>query len=124
MYVPEHLKWRVLIARTLKESFFEAENAARNCRRIFDCYARYLLGTTYDTFLCYLKESRYAVADRKLPIYIVTTLALLEDMRTVCERLRQRKPDACWSLIDLVEELLRVLREHEQRNRKPRFRME
>ena len=61
MYVPNHLKWRILLARELKLLYFERENSHRNCKRIFELYGRYLLGTTYDTFLNYLNQLKYEI---------------------------------------------------------------
>ena len=61
MYVPDHLKWRILLAQELKRFYFERENAHRNCKRIFELYGRYLLGTTYDTFLSYLNQLKYEI---------------------------------------------------------------
>ena len=46
MYVPEHLKWRILIARILKSFYFENENSSRNLKRVFESFGRYLLGTS------------------------------------------------------------------------------
>lgn len=46
MYVSEHLKWRILIARALKSFHFESENANRNLKRVFEVFGKYLLGTT------------------------------------------------------------------------------
>lgn len=61
MYVPNHLKWRILLAQELKLHYFERENSHRNCKRIFELYGRYLLGTTYDTFLNYLNQLKYEI---------------------------------------------------------------
>lgn len=58
MYVSEHLKWRILIAQALKSFHFERENANRNLKRVFETFGKYLLGTTYDTFLNYLNKRR------------------------------------------------------------------
>ena len=65
MYVPDHLKWRILLAQELKRFYFERENAHRNCKRIFELYGRYLLGTTYDTFLSYLNQLKYEIGNLK-----------------------------------------------------------
>lgn len=115
MYISEHLKWRILVARALKKFYYEREHARRNRKRIFEYYGRYLLGTTYDTFLSYLKPDKYVVTDRKLPSYIEVSLALLDAVRIACERLRTRKPGTSWSLIAIVEEVLVVLREEEKK---------
>ena len=110
MYVPNHLKWRILVAQELKTFYFERENSHRNCKRLFELYARYLLGTTYDTFLCYLNQLKYDISDRRLPCYIVAAIGLLEPLRIASERLRIRKPKATCSLTELAEEMLEVLR--------------
>ncbi len=59
MYVSEHLKWRILIAQALKSFHFERENANRNLKLVFETFGKYLLGTTYDTFLNYLNKEKY-----------------------------------------------------------------
>ena len=111
MYVPDHLKWRILLAQELKRFYFERENAHRNCKRIFELYGRYLLGTTYDTFLSYLNQMKYEIGELKLPPYITAAIGLLEPLRIASERLRCRKMNGSWSLLEIVEETLAVLRE-------------
>ena len=111
MYVPDHLKWRILLAQELKRFYFERENAHRNCKRIFELYGRYLLGTTYDTFLSYLNQLKYEIGNLKLPPYIIAAIGLLEPLRIASERLRYRKMNGSWSLLEIVEEALAVLRE-------------
>lgn len=111
MYVPDHLKWRILLAQELKRFYFERENAHRNCKRIFELYGRYLLGTTYDTFLSYLNQLKYEIGTLKLPPYIIAAIGLLEPLRIASERLRCRKMNGTWSLLEIVEEALAVLRE-------------
>ena len=111
MYVPDHLKWRILLAQELKRFYFERENAHRNCKRIFELYGRYLLGTTYDTFLSYLNQLKYEIGTLKLPPYIIAAIGLLEPLRIASERLRYRKMNGSWSLLEIVEETLAVLRE-------------
>ena len=111
MYVPDHLKWRILLAQELKLFYFERENSHRNCKRIFELYGRYLLGTTYDTFLSYLNQFKYEIGTLRLPSYIVAAVALLEPLRIACERLRLRKANGCWSLLEIAEEALTILRE-------------
>ena len=71
MYVSEHLKWRILIAQALKSFHFERENANRNLKRVFETFGKYLLGTTYDTFLNYLNKEKYDISKLKLPPYIL-----------------------------------------------------
>lgn len=123
MYVPKHLKWRILIARTLKMFYFENENSSRNLKRVFEAFGKFLLGTTYDTFLSYLNKEKYDISDLKLPPYIVTALGLLDDLRVTCERLHARKPNGSWTPVEIVEELLAVVREKakEHPNRKIRM---
>lgn len=58
MYVPDHLKLRIALARQLKAFYYEDGNSSRNRKRIYRAYGKYL-GTTYDTFLNYLKEGKY-----------------------------------------------------------------
>ena len=99
MYVSEHLKWRILIAQALKSFHFERENANRNLKRVFETFGKYLLGTTYDTFLNYLNKEKYDIS--KLAI------------RLACDRLHARRPNASWTLTAIVEELLAVVREKE-----------
>ena len=111
MYVPNHLKWRILLAQELKEFYFERENSHRNCKRIYELYGRYLLGTTYDTFLSYLNQLKYEIGTLKLPPYIIAAIGLLEPLRIASERLRCRKMNGTWSLLEIVEEALAVLRE-------------
>lgn len=114
MYVPNHLKWRILLARELKLFYFERENSHRNCKRIFELYGRYLLGTTYDTFLNYLNQLKYEISGLKLPSYIIAAVALLEPLRIACERIRLRKATGTCSLLELAEEMLEVLRSRER----------
>lgn len=111
MYVPDHLKWRILLAQELKRFYFERENAHRNCKRIFELYGRYLLGTTYDTFLSYLNQLKYEIGNLKLPPYIIAAIGLLEPLRIASERLRLRKLNASWTLLEIAEETLTILRE-------------
>lgn len=110
MYVSNHLKWRILTARALKSFYFERENSNRTCKRIFENFGRYLLGTTYDTFLGYLNKEKYDTCDLRLPSFILVALGLLDDIRQTCEHLRARKPNASWTLVEIVEELLVVVR--------------
>lgn len=114
MYVPEHLKWRILLARTLKSFYFESENSSRNLKRIFEVFGRYLLGTTYDTFLTYLNKDKYDLSNLRLPSWIVAALGLLDDLRITCERLYAQKPNRMWTLSEIVGELSEVLHEKEQ----------
>lgn len=111
MYVPNHLKWRILLAQELKEDYFERENSHRNCKRIFELYGRYLLGTTYDTFLNYLNHLKYEINNLSLPPYIAAAVGLLEPLRIASERLRLRRLNTSWTLLELAEEALAVLRE-------------
>lgn len=111
MYVPNHLKWRILLAQELKQVYFERENSHRNCKRIFELYGRYLLGTTYDTFLNYVNQLKYEINSLRLPPYIAAAIGLLEPLRIASERLRLRKLNASWTLLELVEETLVILRE-------------
>ena len=98
MYVSEHLKWRILIARALKSFHFESENANRNLKRVFEVFGKYLLGTTYDTFLNYLNKEKYDISELKLPPYILIALKLLDAIRLTCDRLHARRPNASWTL--------------------------
>ncbi|MDY5241604.1 MAG: hypothetical protein SPH60_07835 [Alistipes senegalensis] len=91
MYVPDHLKLRIALARQLKAFYYEDGNSSRNRKRIYRAYGKYL-GTTYDTFLNYLKEGKYDLSGIKLAPHIVATTALLEPIRTACERLYARTP--------------------------------
>lgn len=111
MYVPNHLKWRILLAQELKLFYFERENSHRNCKRIFELYSRYLLGTTYDTFLNYLNQLKYEIGNLRLPPYIEAAIGLLEPLRIASERLRIRKTNGTWTLLEVVEETLRILQE-------------
>lgn len=113
MYVPNHLKWRILLAQELKQVYFERENSHRNCKRIFELYGRYLLGTTYDTFLNYLNQLKYEINTLKLPPYIIAAIGLLEPLRIASERLRLRKLNRSWTLLEIAEETLAILRERE-----------
>ena len=113
MYVSEHLKWRILIAQALKSFHFERENANRNLKRVFETFGKYLLGTTYDTFLNYLYKEKYDISKLKLPPYILIALKLLDAIRLACDRLHARRPNASWTLTAIVEELLAVVREKE-----------
>lgn len=121
MYVPNHLKWRILLAQELKLFYFERENSHRNCKRIFELYGRYLLGTTYDTFLNYLNQLKYEISDLKLPSYIIAAVALLEPLRIACERIRRRKANGSCSLLELAEEMLEVLRTKEREKAGSRY---
>ena len=88
MYVSEHLKWRILIAQALKSFHFERENANRNLKLVFETFGKYLLGTTYDTFLNYLNKEKYDISKLKLPPYILIALKLLDAIRLACDRRR------------------------------------
>ena len=114
MYISEHLKWRILIARALKSFHFESENANRNLKRVFEVFGKYLLGTTYDTFLTYLNKEKYDISELKLPPYILIALKLLDAIRLTCDRLHARRPNVSWTLTAIVEELLAVVREKEK----------
>lgn len=114
MYVPNHLKWRILLAQELKLHYFERENSHRNCKRIFELYGRYLLGTTYDTFLNYLNQLKYEIGSLRLPPYIEAAIGLLEPLRIASERLRIRKTNGTWTLLEVVEETMRILQERSQ----------
>lgn len=120
MYVPDHLKWRIAIARTLKTFFYENENSNRNLTRVFDVFAKFLLGTTYDTFLTYLNTDKYDISSLRLPPFILTALALLDALRLTCDRLFARRPNTSWSLIGIVEELLVTLRDEQRKGHAPR----
>lgn len=108
MYVPDHLKLRIALARQLKAFYYEGGNSSRNRKRIYRAYGKYL-GTTYDTFLNYLKEGKYDLSGIKLAPHIVATTALLEPIRTACERLYARRPNALWTLPEIAAEVLAVL---------------
>ena len=108
MYVPDHLKLRIALARQLKAFYYEDGNSSRNRKRIYRAYGKYL-GTTYDTFLNYLKEGKYDLSGIKLAPHIVSTTALLEPIRTACERLYARRPNALWTLPEIAAEVLAVL---------------
>ena len=116
MYVPEHLKWRILIARALKSFHYEEGNSNRNLTRVFENYGKYLLGITYDTFLGYLNKDKYDISGLKLPSYIGTALKLLDAIKLTCEHLHARKPGASWTLTEIVEELLTVVRKKAEKN--------
>ena len=45
MYVPDHLKLRIALARQLKAFYYEDGNSSRNRKRIYRAYGKYL-GTT------------------------------------------------------------------------------
>ena len=108
MYVPDHLKLRIALARQLKAFYYEDGNSSRNRKRIYRAYGKYL-GTTYDTFLNYLKDGKYDLSGIKLTPHIVATTALLEPIRTACERLYARRPNALWTLPEIAAEVLAVL---------------
>lgn len=93
---------------------FESENANRNLKRVFEVFGKYLLGTTYDTFLTYLNKEKYDISELKLPPYILIALKLLDAIRLTCDRLHARRPNASWTLTAIVEELLAVVREKEK----------
>ena len=119
MYVSEHLKWRILIAQALKSFHFERENANRNLKLVFETFGKYLLGTTYDTFLNYLNKEKYDISKLKLPPYILIALKLLDAIRLACDRLHARRPNASWTLTAIVEEVLAVVREKETEHPRP-----
>ena len=108
MYDPNHLKLRVAVARSLKTFYYEDGNSNRNYNRIYKAYGKYL-GATYDTFLNYLKEEKYDLSGMKLPPHIVVTTALLEPIKTACDRLYARRPNAVWTLPEIAAEVLAVL---------------
>jgi len=108
MYDPNHLKLRVAVARSLKTFYYEDGNSNRNYKRIYKAYGKYL-GATYDTFLNYLKEEKYDLSGMKLPPHIVVTTALLEPIKTACDRLYARRPNAVWTLPEIAAEVLAVL---------------
>lgn len=108
MYDPNHLKLRVAVARSLKTFYYEDGNSNRNYKRIYKTYGKYL-GATYDTFLNYLKEEKYDLSGMKLPPHIVVTTALLKPIKTACDRLYARRPNAVWTLPEIAAEVLAVL---------------
>ena len=108
MYDPNHLKLRVAVARSLKTFYYEDGNSNRNYKRTYKAYGKYL-GATYDTFLNYLKEEKYDLSGMKLPPHIVVTTALLEPIKTACDRLYARRPNAVWTLPEIAAEVLAVL---------------
>ena len=82
----------------LKSFHFERENANRNLKLVFETFGKYLLGTTYDTFLNYLNKEKYDISKLKLPPYILIALKLLDAIRLACDRLHARRPNASWTL--------------------------
>lgn len=86
MYVSEHLKWRILIAQALKSFHFERENANRNLKLVFETFGKYLLGTTYDTFLNYLNKEKLRHLEVKLPPYILIALNCSTPSGSACDR--------------------------------------
>lgn len=108
MYDPSHLKLRIAVAQLLKTFYYEGGNSSHNYKRIYKAYGKYL-GATYDTFLNYLKEGKYDLSGVKLAPHIVVTTALLEPIKTACERLYARRPNALWTLPEIAAEVLAVL---------------
>lgn len=110
MYVSDHLKLRIAVARLLIDLYYEEGNPNHNYKRIYKTFGKYL-GVTYDTFLNYLKEGKYDLSGMKLAPYIVVTAALPEAIRTACDRLYARRPNASWTLPEIAAEALAVLHE-------------
>ena len=59
-----------------KSDEVRSENANRNLKRVFEVFGKYLLGTTYDTFLTYLNKEKYDISELKLPPYILLTSSM------------------------------------------------
>lgn len=69
------------------------------------------LPATYDTFLNYLNQLKYEIGSLRLPPYIEAAIGLLEPLRIASERLRIRKTNGTWTLLEVVEETMRILQE-------------
>ena len=108
MYVPDHMKLRVALAQLLIELFYEERNPGRNYIRIYNNYGKNL-GVSYDTFLNYNKKGKYDLSGIKLAPHIVASTALLEPVKTACDRPYARRPNALWTLPEIVAEALAVL---------------
>lgn len=93
MYVPDHLKLRIALARQLKAFYYEDGNSSRNRKRIYRAYGKYL-GTTYDTFLNYLKEGKYDLSGIKLAPHIVAARTDQDGLRTALRPTPERLMDA------------------------------
>ena len=52
---------------------------------------------------------KYDLSGMKLPPHIVVTTALLEPIKTACDRLYARRPNAVWTLPEIAAEVLAVL---------------
>ena len=77
MYVPDHLKLRIALARQLKAFYYEDGNPAATANGFTGI--RQIPRTTYvHLFSNYLKEGKYDLSGIKLAPHIVATTALLE----------------------------------------------
>lgn len=85
MYITKYLKWRVLIARSLKKLYYQPNNADWTLGKIHDRFGEALLGVNRETFVKYC--TKYEEPDEKLPLHIAAVLPLLEPFRKMANEL-------------------------------------
>lgn len=70
MYVTDHQKVRISLAQVIDRIFFETGNKRRCHKWVYDHYARYILGVSYDTYLIYLhRPSEETIPDRIVEVF-------------------------------------------------------
>lgn len=70
MYVTNHQKVRISLAQVIDRIFFESGNKRRCHKWVYDHYARYILGVSYDTYLIYLHmPSEETIPERIVEVF-------------------------------------------------------
>lgn len=70
MYVNDHQKVRIRLAQIIDGILFEPGNASRCHKWVYEHYARYVLGVSYDTYLNYLhRPSDAAIPERIVALF-------------------------------------------------------
>ncbi len=65
---------RKAVARLLVDMLYERRSSTRNLRWIYNRYAKYLFGVSFETFSSYLDRDNDPLDDVELPPYIVLGL--------------------------------------------------
>ncbi|WP_418982097.1 hypothetical protein [Alistipes sp.] len=82
MYVTDHQKMRIRLAQVIDEILFEQGNASRCHKWVYERYARYVLGVSYDTYLSYLHQPTDAtIPDRIVELFRAAKVRLDENRR-------------------------------------------
>lgn len=122
MYVTRYLKWRILIARSLDELYYQPNNAEWTHGKIHERFGEALLGVNRETFVKYC--TKYEAPKEELPLYIAAVLPLLEPFRKMTKELETgavRPSDVTdpiyKPLVDAYKERAFLAREEERKRR-------